>query len=113
MYRWSRAARLYDGPDEVHKVTARRVLREYEPHDLPTEHVPTRREAAIAKFGPLLDGAVAPTAQNATVSRHRALVSGASRGIWPGGGTSPEPGGARRSCLLALAERLGGDRRQG
>ena len=60
MYRWSRAARLYDGPDEVHKVTvARRVLREYEPHDLPTEHVPTRREAAIAKFGPLLDGAVA------------------------------------------------------
>jgi acyl-CoA dehydrogenase len=59
MYRWSRAARLYDGPDEVHRVTvARRVLREYEPHDLPTEHVPTRREAAIAHFGPLLDGVV-------------------------------------------------------
>ncbi len=48
MYRWSRAARLYDGPDEVHRVTvARRVLRDYVPRDVPTEHVPTRRlEAA-------------------------------------------------------------------
>jgi acyl-CoA dehydrogenase len=56
MYKWSRAARLYDGPDEVHKVTvARRILRQYEPHDLPSEHIPTRREAAIAKYGELLD----------------------------------------------------------
>ena len=31
MYRSARAARLYDGPDEVHKmVVARRILREYE-----------------------------------------------------------------------------------
>jgi acyl-CoA dehydrogenase len=56
MYRWSRAARFYDGPDEVHKVTvARRLLREYEPRDLPSDHIPTRREAAIAKYGALLD----------------------------------------------------------
>jgi acyl-CoA dehydrogenase len=56
MYKWSRAARFYDGPDEVHKVTvARRILRGYEPHDLPTEHIPTRREAAIARYGDLLD----------------------------------------------------------
>jgi acyl-CoA dehydrogenase len=55
MYRWSRAARLYDGPDEVHRVTvARRILRNYEPRDLPTEHVPTRRERALETHGPLL-----------------------------------------------------------
>ncbi|HEX3910418.1 MAG TPA: acyl-CoA dehydrogenase family protein [Solirubrobacteraceae bacterium] len=49
MYRWSRAARLYDGPDEVHRVTvARRILRDYEPHEVPSEHVPTRREQALA-----------------------------------------------------------------
>jgi acyl-CoA dehydrogenase len=51
MYRWSRAARLYDGPDEVHRVTvARRTLRSYEPREVPTEHIPTRREAALLKY---------------------------------------------------------------
>jgi acyl-CoA dehydrogenase len=60
MYRWSRAARLYDGPDEVHRVTvARRVLREYEPRDVPTEHVPTRRAAALKRYEALLDGTIA------------------------------------------------------
>jgi acyl-CoA dehydrogenase len=59
MYRWSRAARLYDGPDEVHRVTvARHVLREYEPHDVPTEHIPTRREEALSRYGALIDGTV-------------------------------------------------------
>ena len=58
MYRHARAARIYDGPDEVHKVTvARQVLKRYEPHDVPSEHVPTRREAALAKFAALLDTA--------------------------------------------------------
>lgn len=48
MYRWSRAARLYDGPDEVHKVTvAKRILRGYEPREVPSEHIPTRRAAAV------------------------------------------------------------------
>ncbi len=49
MYRFARAARLYDGPDEVHRQSvARQILRGYEaPEDgVPTEHVPTRREAA-------------------------------------------------------------------
>ncbi|WP_026909985.1 acyl-CoA dehydrogenase family protein [Patulibacter minatonensis] len=47
MYRWSRAARFYDGPDEVHRVTvAKRILRNYEPRDVPTDHIPTRRAAA-------------------------------------------------------------------
>jgi acyl-CoA dehydrogenase len=56
MYRHARAARIYDGPDEVHKVTvARRVLRGYEPREVPTEHVPTRRAAAREKFAHLLD----------------------------------------------------------
>ncbi|WP_219416192.1 acyl-CoA dehydrogenase family protein [Pseudonocardia nigra] len=58
MYRHARAARIYDGPDEVHKVTvARRMLKDYEPHEVPSEHVPTRREAARKKFAHLLDAA--------------------------------------------------------
>jgi acyl-CoA dehydrogenase len=51
MYRWARAARLYDGPDEVHKVTvAKQTLRGYEPVAVPTEHIPTRRAAALARY---------------------------------------------------------------
>jgi acyl-CoA dehydrogenase len=58
MYRHARSARIYDGPDEVHKVTvARRILNGYEHHDIPTEHVPTRRAAARQKFAWLLDTA--------------------------------------------------------
>jgi acyl-CoA dehydrogenase len=56
MYRHARAARIYDGPDEVHKVTvARQLLKNYTPTDVPTEHVPTRRAAALEKFAELLD----------------------------------------------------------
>jgi acyl-CoA dehydrogenase len=55
MYRVARAARIYDGPDEVHKVNvARRILRGYEPKDVPTEHVPTRRELARAQYAAYL-----------------------------------------------------------
>ena len=55
MYRAARAARIYDGPDEVHKVTvARQVLKRYAPAEVPSEHVPTRREAAAKKFADLL-----------------------------------------------------------
>lgn len=56
MYRFARAARIYDGPDEVHRSSvARRILRDYEARETPTEHVPTRRDAAISKFGDLLE----------------------------------------------------------
>jgi acyl-CoA dehydrogenase len=56
MYRYARAARLYDGADEVHRQSvARRVLRGYEPQEVPSEHVPTRREAARARFADLLE----------------------------------------------------------
>jgi acyl-CoA dehydrogenase len=56
MYRAARAARIYDGPDEVHKVTvARHVLKSYRPAEVPTEHVPTRRKAAEEKFAEFLD----------------------------------------------------------
>src|ERR1700742_3549062 len=56
MYRYARAARLYDGADEVHRQSvARRVLRGYEPHEVPSEHVPTRREAARRHFAELLE----------------------------------------------------------
>jgi len=62
MYRYARAARFYDGPDEVHRASvARQILRTYEaPSDgVPTEHIPTRREAAREKFAWLLDQATA------------------------------------------------------
>ena len=58
MYRFARAARFYDGPDEVHRQSRR-------PPDparlraagrrLPSEHVPTRREEARARFADLLE----------------------------------------------------------
>jgi acyl-CoA dehydrogenase len=55
MYRAARAARIYDGPDEVQRQTvARRTLRNYTPTEVPSEHVPTRREAARRKFAHLL-----------------------------------------------------------
>src|SRR5205809_5066075 len=61
MYRHARAARMYDGPDEVHRVSvARQILSGYEPPKgmWPREHVPTRREAAQRKFAALLEAAV-------------------------------------------------------
>jgi acyl-CoA dehydrogenase len=56
MYRAARAGRIYDGPDEVHRVTvARQVLKGYDAVDVPTEHIPTRTAAAREKFAWLLD----------------------------------------------------------
>ena len=58
MYRFARAARIYDGPDEVHRQSvARQILRGYEApaSGVPTEHVPTRREAAQERFADLLE----------------------------------------------------------
>ena len=56
MYRAARAARIYDGPDEVHKVTiARKVLKEFQPTELPSEHGPSRRALAEEKFAEHLD----------------------------------------------------------
>ena len=62
MYRFARAARIYDGPDEVHRQSvARQVLRGYAPppDEVPTEHVPTRRAAAREKFADLLEAVTA------------------------------------------------------
>jgi acyl-CoA dehydrogenase len=58
MYRFARAARIYDGPDEVHRQSvARQILRGVTvPSDgVPSEHVPTRRDEARRKFADLLD----------------------------------------------------------
>src|SRR5919206_2846066 len=58
MYRFARAARFYDGPDEVHRVSvARQILRGYQaPADgVPSQHVPTRRAAARERFADLLE----------------------------------------------------------
>jgi acyl-CoA dehydrogenase len=58
MYRAARAARIYDGPDEVHKVTvARHLLKGYRAAEVPTEHVPTRVALAREKFAEFLDAA--------------------------------------------------------
>jgi acyl-CoA dehydrogenase len=57
MYRAARAARFYDGPDEVHRDSvAKLILRGYAaaPGGVPTEHVPTRTEAARERFADLL-----------------------------------------------------------
>ena len=57
MYRFARAARIYDGPDEVHRQTvARRILHAYAPPpgEVPSEHIPTRREQARERFAELL-----------------------------------------------------------
>ena len=60
MYRWARAARIYDGPDEVHRISvAKAILKRYKPVAIPTEHIPTRREAARHRFAGLLDEATA------------------------------------------------------
>src|SRR5947209_20561799 len=62
MYRYARAARIYDGPDEVRRPSvARQGLRGYEaPADaVPSQPVPTRREAARAQFAQLLDAVTA------------------------------------------------------
>ena len=60
MYRHARAARIYDGADEVHKVTvARQMLKSYRP---PTRRASTCRPgatAAMEKFAALLDEASA------------------------------------------------------
>ncbi|MBV1949043.1 acyl-CoA dehydrogenase family protein [Streptomyces sp. BV129] len=62
MYRRARAARFYDGPDEVHRDSvARLLLRSYTAPEnaVPTEHVPTRRDAARLRFAELLETATA------------------------------------------------------
>jgi acyl-CoA dehydrogenase len=62
MYRYARGARFYDGPDEVHRASvARQVLRGFQaPADeIPTEHIPTRREAARTEFAHLLEAVTA------------------------------------------------------
>ena len=49
---------IADGPTEVHKVTvARQVLRDYKGSDglWPSEHVPTRRQAARERYAHLLE----------------------------------------------------------
>lgn len=62
MYRTARAARLVDGPDEVHRESvAKQILKDHRPAagTYPTEHVPTRHEAARERFADLLDRATA------------------------------------------------------
>jgi acyl-CoA dehydrogenase len=56
MYRWARAARIYDGPDEVHRQTvARQTLKDYTAAEVPSELVPVRAAAARVKFAEALE----------------------------------------------------------
>ena len=62
MYRFARAARIYDGPDEVHRQSvARQILAGYAPpaDGVPSEHLPTRREQARERFRDLLEAVTA------------------------------------------------------
>lgn len=62
MYRYARAARFYDGPDEVHRQSAaRQILRGYAPptDELPSEHVPARRADARRRFADILEAVTA------------------------------------------------------
>jgi acyl-CoA dehydrogenase len=62
MYRFARAARIYDGPDEVHRQSvARKILLGYAPPSdgIPSEHLPTRRAAARERFADLLEAVTA------------------------------------------------------
>ena len=54
-YRSTRFGTIGDGPDEVHKtVVARTLLRQFNPVEgWPTEHLPSRRPAAEARWGQL------------------------------------------------------------
>ena len=57
MFRIARMAPLVDGANEVHKVSiARSELKRYKAVEgWPSEHIPTRREAALERFGHLLE----------------------------------------------------------
>ncbi len=56
MYRAARAARIYDGPDEVHRQTvARHALKRYTASEVPSDHIPTRAAAAREKFAGMLE----------------------------------------------------------
>ncbi len=59
MYRSARMAPLVDGANEVHKISiARAELKRYEAVEgWPSEHIPSRREAALQRFAHLLDTA--------------------------------------------------------
>jgi acyl-CoA dehydrogenase len=60
MYRMARMAPLVDGANEVHKVTiAKEELKRYSPVEgWPSEHVPTRLQAAQARFAQLLEASI-------------------------------------------------------
>jgi acyl-CoA dehydrogenase len=58
MYRHARAARIYDGPDEVHRQSvARRVLAGYTPpvDGIPSQYIPTLRAEGLRRVSHLLD----------------------------------------------------------
>jgi acyl-CoA dehydrogenase len=57
MYRSARMAPLVDGANEVHKVTiAREELKRFDAVEgWPSEHIPTRRQAALQRFAHLLE----------------------------------------------------------
>ena len=58
----SEALGLADGPTEVHKITlANQLLKQYKPVDtlFPSEHIPTKRDEARARFAEMLEHEVA------------------------------------------------------
>ena len=91
MYRFARAARIYDGPDEVHRQSvARHVLRGYAP---PPDGVPERTPADAPR-------ALARALRRPARGRHRQRLVRRSRlRRWP-----PTPGGPGRVRPAVLRE---------
>ena len=68
MYRFARAARIYDGPDEVHRQSvARQILRGYEPHE--------RAEPSTCRRGARRRGSASPSCSRRSPPTTRAVAA--------------------------------------
>ena len=96
-YRFARAARIYDGPDEVHRHIGRapHALTDMRPPRtaVPSEHLPTRRAEARERFAHLLERRYRKRLAT------RPAACGAHAGTPGGGGASADGTGGEPSRL--------------
>ncbi len=99
MYRFARAARIYDGPDEVHRASvARQVLRRYE---APPDERAVRARADASRGGPARSS---PTCSRPHRQRLMSAGCGPSR-------DPPDPRGRDRRRAPSMQFRRSGARR--
>ena len=107
LYRFARHARFVDGADEVHReMVARHELRDYSVPDgeVPSEHIPTRREAALRKFAGILGAE--PVANAVAASVACTNMNSSQETPWPSGRRARSK---RQEILAAATERFGRD----